>query len=145
MPFHFSMQKVLDYREQLEEEAKVRLAKAEQQRNELRSRLEIIRKDLMEQEERLYTRPPSSAGERWLLEHFVKGLKADMAATAVQLRAAESMVEESRRILAQRAMDRKILDKLKERQKQHYMHDERMKEQRFNDEIATLRYKAPTF
>ena len=134
MPFHFSMQKVLDYREQLEEEAKVRLAKAEQQRNEL-----------LEQEERLYTHPPSNAGERWLLEHFVKGLKADMAATAVQLRAAENMVEESRRILAQRAMDRKILDKLKERQKQHYMHDERMKEQRFNDEIATLRYKAPTF
>lgn len=145
MPFHFSMQKVLDYREQLEEEAKVRLAKAEQQRNELRSRLEIIRKDLLEQEERLYTHPPNNAGERWLLEHFVRGLKADMAATAVQLRAAENMVEESRRILAQRAMDRKILDKLKERQKQHYMHDERMKEQRFNDEIATLRYKAPTF
>ena len=83
MPFHFSMQKVLDYREQLEEEAKVRLAKAEQQRNELRSRLEIIRKDLLEQEERLYTHPPNNAGERWLLEHFVKGLKADMAATAV--------------------------------------------------------------
>lgn len=145
MPFRFSMQKVLDYREQLEEEAKVRLARAEQQRNELRSRLEIIRKDLMEQEERLYARPPSNAGERWLLEHFVRGLKADMAATAVQLRTAENMVEESRRILAQRAMDRKILDKLKERQKQHYMHDERMKEQRFNDEIATLRYKAPTF
>ena len=68
-----------------------------------------------------------------------------MAATAVQLRAAEGMVEESRRILAARAMDRKILDKLRDRQKEHYMHDERMKEQRFNDEIATLRYKAPTF
>lgn len=145
MPFRFSMQKVLDYREQLEEEAKVRLAKAEQQRNETRERLDIIRRDLMEQEERLYTRPPSGAGERWLLEHFVRGLKADMAATAVQLRAAESMVEESRKILATRAMDRKILDKLKERQKELYMHDERMKEQRFNDEIATLRYKAPTF
>ena len=145
MPFRFSMQKVLDYREQLEEEAKVRLAKAEQQRNETRERLDIIRRDLMEQEERLYTRPPSGAGERWLLEHFVQGLKADMAATAVQLRAAEGMVEESRRILATRAMDRKVLDKLRDRQKELYMHDERIKEQRFNDEIATLRYKAPTF
>ena len=36
MPFRFKMQKVLDYREQLEEEAKVRLATAQRRFQEAR-------------------------------------------------------------------------------------------------------------
>ena len=42
-------------------------------------------------------------------------------------------------------IDKKLLEKLKERQKQHYVREEQLKEQRINDETATLRYKAPTF
>ena len=55
------------------------------------------------------------------------------------------MVEEARNLLAARAIDKKLLYKLKERQKQYYAREEQLKEQRFNDEIATLRYKAPSF
>ena len=42
-------------------------------------------------------------------------------------------------------MDKKLLEKLKERKYRQFLLDERLKEQRFNDEIATLRYKAPNF
>ena len=52
---------------------------------------------------------------------------------------------EARRILAERAMDKKMLARLKERQKAAWNHDEMLKEQHFNDEIATIRFKASAF
>ena len=85
------------------------------------------------------------APERWLREQYVKGLRADAAHEAIQVRMLEQLAEEARQLLAARAIDKKLLEKLKERQKQHHVREEQLKEQRINDETATLRYKAPTF
>ena len=86
-----------------------------------------------------------NAGERWLLESFIKGLRADIEATTARVQNLRATRDEMRRILAARSMDKKLLEKLKERKYRQFLLDERLKEQRFNDEIATLRYKAPNF
>ena len=145
MPFHFKMQKVLDYREQLEEEAKVNLAIQQARLAEARERLEQIRHELRQAEDALMSAPLMGAPERWLREQYTKGLHADAAHEALQVRMLEQLAEEARQLLAARAIDKKLLEKLKERQKQHYVREEQLKEQRINDETATLRYKAPTF
>ena len=145
MPFRFKMQKVLDYREQREEEAKVRLATAQRRHQEARERLEQLQAELRRSQDRLCDEAMMDAAERWLLEQYVKGLRGDEAAASLQVRMLAQMVEEARNLLAARAIDKKLLDKLKERQKQYYAREEQLKEQRFNDEIATLRYKAPSF
>lgn len=145
MPFRFSLQKVLDYREQLEEEAKNRFALVQRQYREARTRLASLSKELQTQEERLYGQVIDNAGERWLLESFIKGLRADVETTTARVKNLRVTRDEMRRILAARSMDRKLLEKLKERKYRQYLLDERLKEQRFNDEIATLRYKAPNF
>lgn len=143
MPFHFKMQKVLDYRGQLEEEARVQLAHAERLRLREEERARELKVMLTDQEARLYRDVGISAGERWLLENFVKGLRSDLTSTLMRLRSLTQVVEEARRALQERAKDRKLLEKLKERQKEYFVHEERLKEQRTNDETATLRYKAP--
>ena len=135
MPFRFKMQKVLDYREQLEEEAKVRLATAQRRFQEARERLDALQAELRGAQDRLCNEALMEAGERWLLEQYVKGLRGDVAAASLQARMLAQMVEEAR----------KLLEKLKERQKHYHAREEQLKEQRFNDEIATLRYKAPSF
>lgn len=66
MPFRFEMQKVLDYREQLEEEAKVRLATAERRLQEERKLLDGLRAELGRTEDRLRDNPLMEAAERWL-------------------------------------------------------------------------------
>ena len=142
MPFRFKMQKVLDYREQLEEEAKVRLATAQRRFQEARERLDALQAELRGAQDRLCNEALMEAGERWLLEQYGKGLRGDVAAASLQ---AAQMVEEARNLLAARAIDKKLLEKLKERQKHYHAREEQLKEQRFNDEIATLRYKAPSF
>lgn len=143
MPFHFKMQKVLDYRGQLEEEARVQLAHAERLRLQEEERARELKVMLTDQEVRLYRDVGISAGERWLLENFVRGLRSDLTSTLMRLRSLTQIVEEARRALQERAKDRKLLEKLKERQKEYFVHEERLKEQRTNDETATLRYKAP--
>lgn len=145
MPFRFKMQKVLDYREQLEEEAKVNLAVQQARLAEVRERLEQIRQELHQAEDGLMNAALMDAPERWLREQYVKGLRADAAHEAIQVRMLEQLAEEARQLLAARAIDKKLLEKLKERQKQHHVREEQLKEQRINDETATLRYKAPTF
>lgn len=144
VPFRFKMQKVLDYREQLEEEAKVNLAIQRSRLAEAQDRLDRIKAELRQAEDRLVGAVLMDAAERWLLEQYVKGLRADAAHEAIQVRMLEQLAEEARKLLAERAIDKKLLEKLKERQKQHYAREEQLKEQRTNDETATLRYKAPT-
>ena len=54
MPFRFSLQKVLDYREQLEEEAKNRFALVQRQYREAKAQLAALSSELETQEARLY-------------------------------------------------------------------------------------------
>lgn len=145
MPFRFAMQKVLDYREQLEEEAKVRLAAAERRLHDAQKRLDRLRGELERAADRLRDNPLMEAGERWLQEQYITGLRADVAAASLQERMMTQMAQEARKLLAARAIDKKLLEKLKERQKKHFLREEQLQEQRFNDETATLRYKASTF
>ena len=143
MPFQFKMQKVLDYREQLEEEAKVDLALKQRLLEDARALFERLKDELRQSEDRLFQSALAPQGERWLMEQYVKGLKGDVANAALQARMHEQLVDEARKLLAARAIERKLLEKLKERQNQQYLREEQLKEQRVNDETATLRYKAP--
>ena len=144
MPFHVKMQKVLDYREQLEEEAKVDLALKQRLLEDSRALFERLKTELRQSEDRLFQSALAPQDERWLMEQYVKGLKGDVANAAMQTRMHEQLVDEARKMLAARAIERKLLEKLKERQNQQYLREEQLKEQRVNDETATLRYKAPT-
>lgn len=136
------MQKVLDYRQQLEEDAKVRLGQAEQRLYEAMGRRDRVREELERAQNRLYGDEVLQAGDYWLLEQYVKGLTADLESAEMQVRMLAQMVEEARKFLAERAIDKKVLEKLKERHKYAYIREEQGKEQRFNDEIATIRFKA---
>ena len=145
MVFRFNMQKVLDYRGQLEEEAKVRLAEAQRRHAEAQCRLESLEAALCEARDKARDIMLKDAAERWLHEGYVKGLSADVGFASLQTRLAAGAVDEARKLLVERAVDKKMLDRLKTRKSRQHMHEELMKEQRANDEIATLRYKASAF
>jgi flagellar FliJ protein len=145
MAFRFNMQRVLDYRGQLEEEAKVRLAEAQRRQREAARRLEDLEAALREAQDRARVIVMKGAAERWLHEGYVKGLSSDKNAASLQLQKAGKMVDEARKLLTVRAVDKKVLDKLKARKKYQYMREEVMMERHTNDETATLRFKAPSF
>ena len=143
-PFRFSLDQVLRYREQLKEQAQVEFARlqsalfTEQQRAE---QLEVM---LDDSQSRYHALPPAEQGERWLLEHFIKGLREDITVTLQRIRSLTAETENARQLLATRAKEHKILEKLKDRQAERHAHEERLKEQRTYDETASIRFKAPT-
>lgn len=141
MAFKFKMQKVLDYRSQLEEEAKVGLANALAKHKACQEQLEKLTAALMEAEAK--SAEIMQSGERWLLDQYLKGLHADHKMLALQERMLAQMAEEARKHLASCAIDRKVLEKLKERHKAQHYRTEQKQELNFNDEIATIRHKAP--
>jgi flagellar FliJ protein len=145
MAFRFNMQRVLDYRGQLEEEAKVRLAEAQRRQREAAQRLEDLEAALREARDGARGIVMKGAAERWLHEGFVKGLSSDVNAASLQLQLAGKMVDEARKLLTVRAVDKKMLDKLKARKKYQFMREELMVERHTNDETATLRFNAPSF
>lgn len=141
MPFQFKLQKALDYREHLEEEAKMRLGAAEKALEESRLHLAKLQDEMRACEEKIANGPFMQSGERWLMEQYQKGLRADIAAAEMNVRMKTQIVQEARNVLSARAIDKKMLEKLKERQKGQFIRQEQLTEQHFNDEIATLRYK----
>jgi flagellar FliJ protein len=145
MTFRFSMQRVLDYRGQLEEEAKVRLAEAQRRQREAALRLEGIEAALREARDKAHGTMLEGAAERWLHEGYVKGLCADADAASQQLQLTGKMVNEARTLLTGRAIDKRVLDRFKARKRHQRMREELMMEQHTNDETATLRFKAPSF
>lgn len=141
MAFKFKLQRVLDYREQLEEEAKVRYANAQASLQQCRERMTRLAAEINDAEiKRSEIDQPS---EHWLHDQYIKGLKADQRELSLQERMLAQMAEEARRHLSERAIERKALDKLKDHHKIQYYRAEQKQELNFNDEIATIRHKAP--
>ena len=145
MAFHFKLQKILEYREQLEDQAKVALAQVQQLHIEEERRNEMLEALHTEQESKLYADALLPAGERWLLEHFIRGVREDLQSSHMRLRTLAHMVAEAENTLQERAKDKKILEKLKTRQRERHELEERTEEQRSYDETATLRFKAASF
>lgn len=145
MSFIFSMQKILNYREQMEEEARVRLAQVQRLYIVEEQRFIELKALLHEKESLLYQTLVHDAGEHWLMENFIKGLRADMVSTQLRLRALHQALLQARHHAIDCAKNKKMLEKLKERQKLRHNKDERDKEQKNYDETATLRHNAAPF
>ena len=141
MSFHFAMQKVLDYRQQLEEEAKIKLSQAQTRVREAETRVTELRELIDEAERKAREKPVLNAAEFWIGQQYMRGLSEDLASSETQLKMAYSLRDEAQKVLTLRAIDKNMLVKLKERQKQSWDHAEKLKEQHFNDEIATIRHQ----
>ena len=142
--FRFSLQQVLGYREQLKEQAQVAYARVQTELLREETQAESLRRLLSDQEGKLFSTLPGDQGERWLLENYVRGIRADLNETLLRVRSLTSLVEEARQELTRRAKDHKILEKLKTRQAERHTRDARVQEQRTYDETAAIRFKAPT-
>ncbi len=139
------MQKILEYREQLEEEAKIKLAEAQRMLLHEETRMQGLQEQLAEKERDLYKNLETDAATRWLLDNYIRGLKEDIAQTSLNIKHLNVLVGQCRTLVIMRAKDSKILEKLKEKQQERYYVAEKENERKINDETATLRHGLTTF
>lgn len=141
-PFRFNLQKVLDYRAQVEDQAKQALAKAEQAHQTARARVENLQATLAAHLDAM-SRDALSAADIWLGQNYAKRLAGDLAlAHQNEARLAQDVILR-RQELVEKAKERKLLEKLKETQAERHAREENRKEQAEFDEMATLRYQVP--
>ncbi len=144
-PFRFGLQQVLDYREQRKQQAQIALGHAQANLTREKNRADELDAMIIETEERLYGNAVLDIGERWLLEHFVRGLRSDAAETKSRLQTLTEHRDAMQAELILRAKEEKVLEKLKEKQAARHVAEEKLKELRSYDETAAIRYKIPAF
>jgi flagellar FliJ protein len=142
-PFRFNLQKVLDYRAQLEDQAKQALVRAQQAHQEKAREVALLDGNLARHMEAMSSQAMQSAADIWLGRNYAKRLAEDLALA----RQAEAQLlheaQERRLELVEKAKERKLLEKLKETQAKRHEQEEFRKEQAGFDEMATLRYRPP--
>ena len=144
-PFRFSLERVLDYRGQLEEQAKLALAKAQYAYQIQTQQAKSLREQLAAHEESLFAKGAPLPQEMWLWRTFKQRLAQDLAAAETRLLVLAKELNARRREAVQRAKERKLLEKLKQNQAERHSKNEQQREQNEYDEMATLRYQPRTF
>lgn len=139
-PFHFKLDKVLDYREQLEEQAKGELARAKAVRDAQADKLADLEARLAAH---LAGEAESckSANDMWLWRQYKDALSQDVSIARVDLNSLELKLQRCRREAVERSKDKKLLEKLKQTQAKRHHDQENAREEKENDEMATIRFE----
>ena len=143
--FRFSLEQVLVYREQQEDEASVQYARCRAELLEAQTRLKNLEQQALEHEQQRLNERMSDASTFWLHEQYSKGLREDIVRQNRHVEQLASMTEEARLHLVACAKERKILEKLKEKRAKRHAQEERYAEQKSYDETAQIRYKPQAF
>jgi len=140
-PFKFKLDKVLDYREQLEEQAKAALASARAARDAQANMVAGF-------EERLATHlaregeSRKSSNDMWLWRQYKEALEQDISIARIKLNSLELKLQQCRTQAVERAREKKLLEKLKSTQAKKHHDEESAREEKENDEMATIRYES---
>ena len=143
--FRFSLEQVLRYRKQLEEQAMLALTQARAARDKRRREQHEYARAIAEQQEKLTQIATMPAEERWLTAGYLSGLTHDHEQATMDLVALEEDVARCQAYLTQRAQDRNLLEKLKEKQAARHARMEQHHEQQTFDDIATIRFTPSPF
>jgi flagellar FliJ protein len=143
-PFHFPLQKVLDYREQLEDRAKLALARA-QAAHEAQQKLVNEMESRLERHVRTGLKKDADANEMWLWRQYKQALEEDIATARASLAELALKLQKCRMDAVNKSKDRKLLEKLKEQQAARHDNEEQRREEKENDEMAALRFRREDF
>jgi flagellar FliJ protein len=143
-PFAFKLDKVLDYREQLEEQAKAALLKAKADRDAQAARMAEMETSLVahmakEKESR------RTSNDMWLWRQYKEALEQDISIARLELNSLELNLQRCRAQAVERSKDKKLLEKLKSTQAKKHHEEESAREEKENDEMATIRYESKDF
>lgn len=139
-PFNFRLEKVLEYRRQLEDQARMALAKAQANHDTQKQILAGISMTLTAHLERGFGKSATQA-DIWLWVQYREALEKDQATARTELERLAQVLQNCRQEAVLRSRERKLLEKLKDRQAKKHHAEENLKEQKEFDEMATIRYK----
>lgn len=143
-PFQFQLQRVLDYRGQLEDKAKLSLAQAQAAHDQQQAIVRDIQTRL-DHHVQHGLKNDADANAMWLWRQYTQALEQDLASAKMQLKELVLKLQKCRQDAVAKSKDRKLLDKLKQQQTARHNDEEQLREEKENDEMAALRFRREDF
>ena len=139
--FSFRLQPVLKYRTYLEQLAQQEMVKAFIEVAESEKKLKQLRLDFFKGADDLEkeTVKGISAASFRQFNDFLDSLENDINGEEKNLTQLKQKADEKQRALTQKSVDRKIIERLKERKKNDYRGDVLHEEQTMADEVSSLK------
>lgn len=131
--FNFRLQKILDIRYQREEESKRLFKEAQDNKNVIEKKLNEL-----EYNYKKYSRLETNCSmvERKIRQNYCNVLHFNINETTVELSKKSEELEIKREDLKKSQIERKTVEILKDKQKQAYIKEQNLIEQKNNDEFA---------
>ncbi|GHT77421.1 hypothetical protein FACS1894130_01640 [Spirochaetia bacterium] len=117
--FNFTLEKVLSIRSHREQEAKIELGRAMGILADIENRLKGIAAERVEAAGNRFS-AANSAADILSYELYIKRLDADTERLLKEAAQAELLVNQARDVFIEASRDRKVLDKVKEKQREEY-------------------------
>ncbi len=137
-PFIFKLERVLIHRQQLEDQAVAILAKAQAEHDVQQKTLEELKKRLIEHQKQ-GIKAKSTAADIWLSQQYELGLQQNISEAQEELSKLALKLQKCRQEAVARSKDKKLLEKLKEKESKRYYHESTLREQKEFEEITILR------
>ncbi len=143
MRFRFRLEKLLDARRIQQELAQKDFAEA---LHELRihenkiQEMQELEKNSYQQLGQALQQGGQQTSVMQNIAFFQRGLKLSMANIQKQIEGLQSVVEEKREVLREKMIEYKMIEKLKEKKFQQFLHEAKRSEQKDIDEISVLRH-----
>lgn len=135
--FNFRLQKLLEIREKDEEKSIVEFKSAESKKKSFEEKLNILSNEYVKYNN---INGAKSTIERKIIQNYLSALNNDIEKTTKLLHKQTKIVEEKRKELAQKQIDRKIVDTLKNKKFVLYIKEQNLIEQKINDELGLYTY-----
>lgn len=135
--FNFRLQRVLDIRIDKEEESKRIFKKAQDEKNKVEQKLNDFKNKYNK-----YSKVNASCSmvERKIRQSYCNALYFNIGEVSAELERKEIVLEEKREELKQKQMERKTVEILKDKQKEAFIKEQNLIEQKANDEFALYGY-----
>lgn len=135
--FNFRLQRVLDIRIDKEEESKRIFKKAQDEKNEVEQKLNDFKNKYNK-----YSKVDTSCSmvERKIKQSYCNALYFNIGEVSAELKRKEILLEEKREELKQKQIERKTVEILRDKQRETFIKEQNLIEQKANDEFALYGY-----
>jgi len=135
----FSMEKVLDYREDIEKLKAEEFAKIKLEISGIEKEIAKLNIELKETNEKIFE--VQNAYELIQVQLYREALEEKLEIQKLLLSEKKKALEDKRAELTKAQSDRKIMEKLKEKDYSQFMYKKNMKEQKKLDDISVMKFK----
>ncbi|WP_198670017.1 flagellar export protein FliJ [Clostridioides difficile] len=135
--FRFRLQKVLDLKIKDEEEIKMEFAKIQQKKIDIETNLENLESNYSKYS---ISKNNDNVQNQKITINYLLALNNSIMDLSEELDKSTNELEKARKQLISKQIERKSLEKLKEKKYGQYYKEEQLKEQSTNDEFASMSY-----